>query len=125
MTSIQAVLDAYFESWNDGFISKNADGIKSFMSKKFVGYWAHSNIDQPEFYTYDYDINGVLNHVKNAKKSFTAHSITERKNGGQIIVTGRETSLISGETFAAQCMFIWEKEEDQWKLLREYIELER
>jgi hypothetical protein len=38
---------------------------------------------------------------------------------------GRETNVISGKPFAAQCMFIWRKEDKQWKLLREYIELER
>ena len=70
METIQSVLDNYFASWNEGFISKNGDTIKQFMSSKFNGYWAHSNIDNPEVYGYDYDINSVLKQTDNAIKSF-------------------------------------------------------
>ena len=37
------------------------------------------------------------------------NAITERRNG---------------EPYSAQCMFVWRKENNEWKLLREYIELE-
>ena len=112
-------------AWNEGFKSKNGDNIRNFMSESFVGYWAHSNIKQPDPYFYSYDLNTTLEQMNNAEKSFEIYSITERKNGNELIVFGRETNMISGEAFAAQCMFIWRKEDNQWKLLREYIELER
>lgn len=125
LEKIQEVLNAYFKSWNESFISKNGDGIRSFMSKNFVGYWAHSNIDKPDPYYYNYDLNNVLKQMDNAEKSFKIISTTERKKGDEVIVLGREINVIGGEPYAAQCMFIWRKEENQWKLLREYIELER
>jgi hypothetical protein len=122
---IQGVLNGYFNAWNNGFISKNGDEIRSYMSKKFVGYWAHSNIDEPEPYYYEYDLTSVLRQMDNAKKSFDATSFTERKNGGEYLVLGRETNVINGVPYYAQCMFVWRKEDNQWKIGREYIELER
>ncbi|WP_249366703.1 MULTISPECIES: DUF4440 domain-containing protein [Neobacillus] len=95
------------------------------MSKSFVGYWAHSNIDKPEPYYYDYDLNSVLRQMDNAEKSFEVVSITERKNGEEYLILGRETNLINSKPFTAQCMFVWRNEDNEWKLLREYIELER
>lgn len=125
MENIQDVLSDYFKSWNEGFTSKNGDQIRSYMSKKFVGYWAHSTIDNPDVYYYNYDLNNVLKQMDNAEKSFETVSITSRKNGSEFLVLGRETNLINGEPFTAQCMFVWRKEVNEWKLLREYIELER
>lgn len=125
MAEINEVLQDYFESWNEGFKSKNGDGIRQFMSVNFVGYWAHSSIVKPDPYYYDYDLNGVLEQMNHAEKSFIPSSITERKNGEEVVVVGRETNIIGGVPYHAQCMFIWRKEENQWKLLREYIELER
>lgn len=95
------------------------------MSKSFVGYWAHSNIDQPDPYFYNYDLDSVLKQMDNAEKSFEAVSITKRRNGEEYLVLGRETNVINGEPYTAQCMFVWRKEDGNWKLLREYIELER
>ena len=86
MENIQDVLDAYFKSWNEGFISKNGDKIRSYMSKNFVGYWAHSNIDQPDVYYYNYDLNNVLKQMDHAEKSFEILSITNRKNGLEFLV---------------------------------------
>ena len=60
MEVIQKVIEEYFKSWNDGFKSKDGDGIRLFMSENFVGYWAHSNLDQPDRYDYNYDLNSVL-----------------------------------------------------------------
>ncbi|MGN7479269.1 DUF4440 domain-containing protein [Solibacillus silvestris] len=125
MNDIKEILNNYFNAWNAGFISKNGDGIRNYMSESFVGYWAHSNIDKPETYYYDYDLDGVLKQEGNAEKSFEAFSITERKTGKEFLVSGKETSLINGKPHAAQCMFVWRKENSEWKLLREYIELER
>lgn len=125
MDIIQGLLNSYFTAWNEGFISKNGDGIRNYMSENFVGYWAHSNIDKPDPYYYNYDLDSVLKQMDNAEKSFKAVSITERKNGNEFLVLGQETNLINGEPYRAQCMFVWRKEENEWKLLREYIELER
>lgn len=125
MDIIRGILNSYFTAWNEGFISKNGNGIRNYMSENFVGYWAHSNIDKPDPYYYNYDLDSVLKKMDNAEKSFKAVSITERKNGNEFLVLGRETNLINGEPYRAQCMFVWRKEENEWKLLREYIELER
>jgi hypothetical protein len=125
MHYIQEVLNGYFKAWNNGFVSKNSEGIKGYMSKSFVGYWAHANLDKPDQYDYHYDLDGVLQQYDNAEKSFETFSVVERKNGQECVVLGREKCIINGELYAAQCMFVWRKEEGEWRLQREYIELER
>ncbi|MCJ8007044.1 nuclear transport factor 2 family protein [Lederbergia wuyishanensis] len=122
---IEEVLVEYFKAWNKGFITKNGYEIRRFMSKQFVGFWAQSNIIQPDPYYHDYDLDGVLKQMDHAEKSFEAVSITERNNGEECLVLGKETNVISGLPYTAQCMFVWRKENNEWKLLREYIELER
>ncbi|WP_019241072.1 MULTISPECIES: nuclear transport factor 2 family protein [Bacillus] len=125
MSHFRKVLNQYFEAWNLGLRNKNGTEIRMFMSEKFIGYWAHSNLDCPEEYRYDYDIDEVLMQYNTAEKSFNPLSFTERNNGDEMVVMGREINIIDGEPYPAQCMFIWRKEEGQWKLVREYIELER
>ncbi len=125
LDSIKELLNSYFRAWNDGFVIKSGDGIRDYMSKSFVGYWAHSNIEKPDPYYYNYDLNSVLRQMDNAEKSFETVSITKRKNGNEFLVLGRETNLIKGVPYYAQRMFVWRKESNEWKLLREYIELER
>ncbi|PLT27625.1 DUF4440 domain-containing protein [Peribacillus deserti] len=125
MEEIERVINDYFNSWNEGFVSKNGDGIRNFMSKDFTGYWSHSSLEKPDSYDYHYDLNEVLKKMDNAEKSFTILSAAERKNGDEFLVLGRETNVISGKPYFAQCMFVWTKENNQWKLRREYIELER
>ncbi|MFS1512734.1 nuclear transport factor 2 family protein [Chengkuizengella sp. SCS-71B] len=125
MDNIKIILNDYFRAWNDAFVSKSEEEIRAFMSKNFIGHWAHSDIDVPMQYKYDYDIKNVLEQYGNANKSFEPTAITERQDGKQIIVLGRETNIINDIPYRAQCMLIWEKEDAKWKLLREYIELER
>ncbi|KIL35038.1 hypothetical protein SD71_15350 [Cohnella kolymensis] len=125
MDNIQEVLEGYFKCWNEAFISKNGDEIRNFMSKNFVGYWAHSNIDKPEQYDYNYDINNVLKQYDDAEKSFEPVSITKRKDGEDFLVVGTETNKINNIPHTAKCMFVWRRESGEWKLLREYIELEK
>ncbi|MGV2619589.1 UNVERIFIED_CONTAM: DUF4440 domain-containing protein [Halobacillus marinus] len=125
MEKIEKVLDAYFSAWNEGFATKEAAGIRAFMSKDFVGYWSRSDILQPDPYFYDYDLEAVLKQMDEAEKTFEIASIGERKDGQEKIVLGRETNVIQGTAFSAQCMFVWRKEADDWKLVKEYIELER
>lgn len=125
MNLMKDLLNSYFKAWNDGLVSKNSDGIREFMSKSFVGYWAHSNLEKPDVYEYDYDLESVLRQMDNAEKSFEPMSITKRKDGNELLVLGRETNLINGVPYHAQCMFVWRKESNECKLLREYIELER
>jgi hypothetical protein len=81
MAIIKDVINEYFNAWNKGYITKNSDEIRNYMSRNFVGYWAHSNIIEPEPYYYDYDLNSVLKQLDNASKSFNITSYTERKNG--------------------------------------------
>lgn len=125
MEKLQVVLDAYFKAWNDGFESKNGDEIRSLMSRNFIGYWCHAKLDKPEEYDYTYDLNGVLAQYGTAEKHFEVLSITERNDGNEVIVFGRERNIVDGVTHPAQVMFIWRKEESKWRLIREYIELEK
>lgn len=125
MKTIKEVLHDYFQAWNEGFKSKEGDHIRGFMSEHFVGYWAHSNVTQPDPYFYNYDLNQVLKQMDHAEKTFDVCSLSERNEGREVIVVGKETNTISGKPFTAQCMFVWRKEKDEWKLVREYIELER
>ncbi|MFG6113738.1 nuclear transport factor 2 family protein [Halobacillus sp. MO56] len=126
MEKIEAVLKDYFQAWNEGFVSKSGKTIRKFMSRNFVGYWAHSNLEQPDQYKYDeYDLDAVLQQYGDAEKSFEAASITERHKGKEYLVLGREINRINGDPYPAQCMFVWRKEGGEWKLVREYIELER
>ena len=125
MDSIQEVLNGYFKAWNDAFISKNGDGIRNYMSQHFVGYWAHSNLNKPDHYDFNYDIESALKQYDHAQKSFGPFSITERKDGEEFLVLGTETNVINDVPFPAKCMFVWRKESNGWKLVREYIELEK
>lgn len=45
--TIEKLMEDYFNSWNEGFISKNSEGIRSFMSGDFTGYWGHSGLTKP------------------------------------------------------------------------------
>jgi hypothetical protein len=125
LKTINDVIQDYFKKWNEAFVTKNPDGIRGHMSTDFVGYWAHSGINEPDPYYYNYDLKSVLEQMDNAEKSFEVASIAERKNGEEMLVLGRETNVINGEPYTAQCMFVWKNEDSGWKLLREYIELER
>lgn len=125
MEEIKKVLEDYFHVWNIALESKDGNEIRSFMSKDFIGYWCHSGLNKPDQYGYEYDIDGVLQQYEQAEKSFEPYSLTERKNGEEYLILGREVNKINGEPFPAQCMFIWRKEDEKWKLIREYIELER
>ena len=122
---MKEVLNGYFKAWNDAFISKDGDEIRNYMSRNFIGYWAHSSLDEPDKYDFNYDLNQVLKQYEYAVKSFEPFSITERKMGEEILVLGKEINIINGEPYSAQCMFVWRRERNEWKLLREYIELER
>lgn len=104
MDSIQEVLNGYFKSWNDAFISKNGDGIRNYMSQHFVGFWAHSNLNKPDHYDYNYDIESALKQYDNAQKSFEPISITERKDGEEFLVLGTEMNVINDVPFPAKCI---------------------
>ncbi|MGM7683236.1 DUF4440 domain-containing protein [Cytobacillus sp. Hm23] len=126
MDTIQEVLDRYYKSWNEGFKSKNGDDIRKYMSKSFIGFWAHSNLNHPEQYDYNYDINAVLQQYdENTEMTLEPLSITERNNGDEHIILGTKISIINGTPAYAKCMFIWKREENNWKLLREFIEIEK
>lgn len=125
MININDLLNSYFAAWNEGFSTKDGELIRHFMSKDFVGYWAHSDISEPTPYYYDYDLDSVLKQMDNAHKSFELLSSCSRNNDNEVIVLGKETNVINEVPYSAQCMFIWRNEDSEWKLLREYIELER
>ncbi|MFC0522895.1 DUF4440 domain-containing protein [Pontibacillus salicampi] len=124
MKDIQTTLNDYFNAWNQALQTKDGEFIRQYMSRSFVGYWAYSEVREPDPYYYDYDLHLVLKQMNDAEKSFHPLSIVERKGGQEAIVVGRETNVIKGEPFSAHCMFIWGREDEGWKLQREYIELE-
>lgn len=124
MNTFQEALANYFDAWNEAFKTKDENLIRSFMSKSFKGYWAHGDLLEPDQYDYHYDLKEVINQYNgDTIKSFEPLSLTERKNGEQILVLGTEKAIINGIAHHANCMFIWQKESKEWKLLREYIEL--
>ncbi|MCA0983238.1 nuclear transport factor 2 family protein [Halobacillus yeomjeoni] len=125
MNAIKQVLNNYFSTWNEGFETKSGDKIREYMSEDFVGYWSHSGIQEPEPYYYDYDLDTVLKQMDNAEKTFEPVSVNERKDGDEYVILGKETNTINGKPFTAQCMFVWRNEVGGWKLLKEYIELEK
>ncbi|WP_096271873.1 DUF4440 domain-containing protein [Paucisalibacillus globulus] len=125
MKNIEEVLTEYYNSWTDGFKTKTDVEIKYFMSKKFTGYWAFSGIEKPEEYDYDYDIVSVLEQYDEfTHKEFEVLSTTIRKNGKNYLIFGTESSTIQGQTHRAKCLYTWELESGEWKLVREYIEME-
>lgn len=125
MNEITKVLDTYFQAWNEGFRTKDPYEIQKFMSKDFAGYWAHANLSQPSVYDYHYDLAAVLSQYGQAEKNFEVLSITERNHGNDFLVVGRERNTVNGEPATAMCMFVWRREDGEFKLIREYIELER
>ncbi|WP_164667461.1 nuclear transport factor 2 family protein [Virgibacillus doumboii] len=125
MEEIKTVLNEYYNTWNDAFNSKDADRIRDYMSESFTGFWANSTIDQPTQYDYNYDIDSVLAQYDDAHKSYVPESIIERNDGNDYLIYGTETNTVNGTPLQAKCMFVWRKEQGQWKLVREYIELER
>ena len=125
MNNFEIVLTDYYNAWNEGFRTKDATRIREFMSKSFTGYWAFSGIATPEVYDYHYDIVSVLNQYdESTYKEFDVISTTRRKNGENYLVFGTETSMISGNPHHAKCMYVWGMENGDWKLIREYIEME-
>lgn len=124
MNEFRERLNAYYEAWHVGFASKDANQILDFMSKDFKGFWSNSILTNPEQYDYNYDIVSVLKSYSNPQKSFELITLSERKMGEEVIVLGTESTVINGDLHAAKCMYIWRKENGDWKLLREYIELE-
>ncbi len=122
---IYSVMDKYFQAWNDGFVSKNADAIRAMMSSGFAGYWAHSGLERPDQYGFGYDLEGVLSQYGEASKSYEISAIQERREGREVLVLGREINLVEGTPHPARFMFVWRLEDGQWKLAREYIELEK
>lgn len=125
MEEIMKVIIDYFEAWTEASKRKDATKIRELMSRDFQGYWSHAGLTKPDNYGYNYDIEGVLVHEGPFEKKFEVQSLVERHQGNQYIAMGRETNIINGQAHYAQCMFIWRKEQGEWKLLREYIELEK
>ncbi|WP_245604685.1 DUF4440 domain-containing protein [Paucisalibacillus globulus] len=124
MNNFETVLTNYYQAWNEGFQTKDATRFREFMSKSFTGYWAFSGIEKPEVYDYHYDIVSVLNQYdESTYKEFDVVSSTERKNGENYLVFGTETSMISGQSHQAKCMYVWGMENGDWKLIREYTEM--
>lgn len=126
MMSLENTITNYYNSWNEGFSSKDDAKIRSYMSERFVGIFGYSSIEKPEEYHYSYDIKAVLNQYNDqTRKEFEIISTMERRNGENYVIVGLETSYIDGTPHRAQCMYIWERENKEWKLLREFIEIEQ
>ncbi|WP_367037381.1 hypothetical protein [Rossellomorea marisflavi] len=118
------VVEDYFVEWSKGYASKRSEGIRAFFSKSFTGYWAKAGLESIEPYGHNYGLDDVLRQIDRGEKQFHLTSLVER-GGGEVLLTGRETNMIQGKAYSAQCLLVWRLEDDGWKLLREHIELER
>ncbi|WLD94722.1 DUF4440 domain-containing protein [Alkalihalobacillus sp. AL-G] len=125
MNGIDSVLDSYFDAWNRAFQSKNDTEIRAFLSKEFKGHFGRSEMTEAYTYDADYEIVPILNMYTTAEKSFEVLSSAKRNSDREIVVIGNEQNLIDGELSKAKSMMIWRNENNEWKLLREYIELEK
>ena len=117
-------LHQYVEKWNEGFQTFDAAPIKAFYHDEFVGYWGNSKLVVPDQYDKHYDLEQTLRGMPGAVKEFNIlHSAKRADN--EVAVIGTWTAHFDGQNYPSQCIYIWRHTESGWKLLREYIELER
>ncbi|WP_404451816.1 nuclear transport factor 2 family protein [Virgibacillus necropolis] len=124
MHEIENVIESYFESWNQGFKTKDDSEIRSYLSSDFMGYWSQAGMREPYSYGREIDLAASLKEMGNGIKEYQHFHLSERDGGNEVVTIGIETNIINNETHKAQSMFVWRKESNQWKLLREYIEIE-
>lgn len=124
MHAIESTIKSYYYSWNLGFKTKDDSEIRSYLSSDFVGYWSQSGMSEPFSYDNKLDLASSLKEMGNGKKSYKHFYISERNNGKEVITIGIESNIIDNKEHKAQSMLVWRKESGEWKLLREYIELE-
>ena len=123
-TSWEQALNEYFAKWNEGFINFEPAPIKDFYHDEFIGFWGNSQLTVPEQYSKDYDLEVVLRSMPGAVKKFNTLHYSERGEN-EIAIIGIEIALFEGNHYPAQTMYIWRNTENGWKIMREYIELER
>ena len=117
-------LDLYFSKWNEGFKTFDAAPIKTFYHDDFIGFWGNSQLTVPDQYGRDYDVEQVLRGMPGAVKTFTPlHS--SRRSDNEVAVIGVLSAAYEGNHYPSQCLYILRNTDDGWKILREYIELER
>ena len=122
--SWEQALNEYFAKWNEGFITFDPVPIKDFYHEEFLGFWGNSQLTVPEQYGKDYDLEVILRDMQGAVKTFKTLHYSERGKN-EIAVIGIEVALFEGNQYPAQTMYIWRNTETGWKIMREYIELER
>lgn len=110
--------------WNEGFQTLDASPIKSFYHDDFIGFWGNSQLTVPDQYRKDYDVEEVLLSMPGAIKTFTALHFSNRSEN-EVAVIGVLSAEYKGNHYPSQCLYILRKMNDGWKILREYIELER
>lgn len=117
-------LDMYFSKWNEGFQTFDAAPIKAFYHDDFVGFWGHSQLLVPDQYGREYDVEEVLRGMPGAIKTFTPLHHSPRAEN-EIAVIGVLSAAFEGKEYPSQCIYILRNTNKGWKILREYIELER
>ena len=117
-------LDLYFSKWNEGFLTFDASPIKDFYHKDFIGFWGHSKLLVPDQYNKEYDVEEVLRGMPGAVKTFTPLHYSQRADN-EVSVIGVLSATFEGKDYPSQCLYILRNTNDGWKILREYIELER
>jgi len=117
-------LTQYFSEWNKGFQTFNATAIKRFYHNDFIGFWGNSKLNIPDQYGKDYDIEEVLRDMPGAIKTFAPLHYSHRSDN-EVAVIGVLSAEYEGNHYPSQCLYILRNTDDGWKILREYIELER
>ena len=117
-------MDTYFGKWNEGFQTFDATPIKAFYHEDFIGFWGNSQLNVPDQYGRDYDVEAVLRDMPGAVKTFTPLHFS-RRTENEVAVIGILSASFKGKEYPSQCLYILRHTEDGWKILREYIELER
>lgn len=122
--SWQQDLDMYFSRWNEGFQTFDVAPIKAFYHEDFNGFWGNSQLLIPDQYGKDYDVEEVLRGMPGAVKMFTPLHFSNRAEN-EVAVIGVLTATFEGKKYPSQCLYILRHTAGGWKILREYIELER
>lgn len=124
MADWQEQFNLYFSKWNEGFKTFDAAPIKMFYHEDFVGYWGNSKLTIPDQYDRNYNVEEVLQGMPGAIKTFTTLHSSHRAED-EVSVLGILTASYEGQEYPSHCLYILRKTNNHWKILREYIEIDR
>ncbi len=124
MVGWQEAFNLYFSKWNEGFITFNAAPIRTFYHDEFVGFWGNSQLTIPDHYDRYYNVEDVLRGMPGAVKTFSTLHFTNRSEN-EVSILGILTATYEGQDYPSNCLYILRNTDNGWKILREYIEIDR